>query len=64
MCKTCGNKAKNGSLKCKICELEIKRADVVSNTADTLIDLVIDDLSKDLKNKYRNAFHLYTGAPF
>jgi hypothetical protein len=61
ICQSCENKAKNGSLKCKICGLEIKSIDVKNNSAESLIEFLIDDLTKDLKDKYKKAFNLYAG---
>jgi len=64
ICISCENKAKNGSFKCKICEHEIKSIDLKNNSAESLLDFLIDDLTKDLNDKYKKAFHLYKSSLF
>ena len=62
VCKECEPKVSTRSLNCKLCGDEMKSLERVNSSSEALVSLFINDLAKELKNKYNQALDLYQGA--
>ena len=61
ICKECESKAQNKSIKCKFFsdENELKEAKGVA--AEVLVNIYLDPVVDELKDKYKKAFTVYDG---
>jgi hypothetical protein len=59
VCKECTVKIKKGSAKCKFCSADLKSTGVQNPTTEILIKTFFTSLSKNLRDKYMGALHLF-----
>ena len=59
ICKECDKDIENGSLKCKFCAKSVKLFGGPGIAADSLFQVLANDLTKELRVKYSTAMHLY-----
>ena len=61
ICKECVTKSPKGSIKCKFCKEERDPTGVKGTAAEVLINIHLDPLVIELKDKYKKAFTIYDG---
>ena len=61
ICNDCETRANNGSVQCKFCQEARGQTGVKGAAADLLVNMCLDPLVVELKNKYKNAFNIYDG---
>jgi hypothetical protein len=61
ICFECKSKVEEGNLNCKICATNTKYTEAKGAAAETLIDLFLNDLTKELYDKYQEALNIYNG---
>ena len=61
ICNDCEARANKGSFKCKFCQEEREPTGVKVDAAELLMNIYLDPLVVELKDKYQKAFNLYDG---